>query len=116
MSMEELTLVQEFMSEDFFTSDARKGSFTAFALALRAQFEQEADQDGTTTPLSAWSTARGDLQKQLLNLPQLPTSPAAGQSAVTCADTRAPEDVATVAAFYRALLQAWGYQIGRAHV
>ena len=111
MSMEELTLVQEFMSEDFFTSDARKGSFTAFALALRAQFEQEADQDGTTTPLSAWSTARGDLQKQLLNLPQLPTSPAAGQSAVTCADTRAPEDVATVAAFYRALLRAWGYRV-----
>lgn len=111
MSMEELTLVQEFMSEDFFTSDARKGSFTAFALALRAQFEQEADEDGAATPLSAWSTARGDLQKQLLNLPQLPTSPAAGQSAVASADARAPEDVAAVAAFYRSLLQTWGYRL-----
>ncbi|MFP6334326.1 hypothetical protein, partial [Bacillus subtilis] len=31
--------------------------------------------------------------------------------ALTCADTRAPEDVATVAAFYRSLLHTWGYRL-----
>lgn len=111
MSMEELTLVQEFMSEDFFTSDAKKGSFTAFALALRAQFEQEAAEDGVTTPLSSWGSVRGDLQRRLVNLPQLPTAPVEGESATTLATTRRPEDVAVVADFYRSLLGTWGYRV-----
>lgn len=110
MSTQELTLVQEFMSEDFFTSDSKKGSFRSFAADLRHQFEEEAAEDGTVTPLSAWSAGRAALQKQLLALPQLATSPVEGQSAATLAALRRPEDLASVEAFYRALLSHLGYR------
>src|SRR5690625_723663 len=110
MSTEELTLVQEFMSEDFFTSDGKKGSFRSSALDLRKQFEEESDEDGARTPLAAWTAERANLQKLLLSLPQLPTSPSSGQSVQSLATGRSPEDIAGVDAFYRELLHHLGYR------
>lgn len=71
--MDELTVVQDFVSDDYFTSDSTKESFKAKALELRKEWEQEtsdAEAEGRTlsTPLSAWSGARQKLQKRLVSL------------------------------------------------
>ncbi|MCQ9385742.1 Eco57I restriction-modification methylase domain-containing protein [Brevibacterium moorei] len=61
--MKELAVVQDFISEDYFTSDSKKESFLAKVLELRKQFEDE-----DASPLSEWSGVRGALQKELLNV------------------------------------------------
>lgn len=72
--MDELTVVQDFVSDDYFTSDSTKESFKAKALELRKEWETAAKADtatgdsGIPTPLSEWSSARTRLQKQLLAL------------------------------------------------
>lgn len=72
--MDELTVVQDFVSDDYFTSDSTKESFKAKALELRKEWETAAKADtatgdpGITTPLGDWSNARTRLQKQLLAL------------------------------------------------
>jgi hypothetical protein len=40
--MDELTVIQDFVSDDYFSSDAAKESFKAKALELRKEWEQEA--------------------------------------------------------------------------
>ena len=42
--MDELTVVQDFVSDDYFTSDSTKESFKAKALELRKEWEQEASR------------------------------------------------------------------------
>ena len=62
--MEEITVVQDFMSDDFFTSRASKQSFQKFVKELHEQFEE----DDTPTPLSRWSGERGQLLGKLMRL------------------------------------------------
>ncbi|GAA1560880.1 Eco57I restriction-modification methylase domain-containing protein [Brevibacterium picturae] len=62
--MDELTVVQDFVSDDYFTSDAPKESFKSKALQLRKEWENT----DSVTPLSEWASARTRLQKQLLSL------------------------------------------------
>lgn len=62
--MDELTVVQDFVSDDYFTSDSTKESFKAKALQLRKEWENT----DSVTPLSEWANARTRLEKQLLAL------------------------------------------------
>src|SRR5699024_12093396 len=71
--MDELTVVQDFISDDYFSSDGTKESFKAKALELRKEWEQEAsnaEAEGRTlsTPLNSWAGARQQLQKRLVAL------------------------------------------------
>ena len=105
--MDELTVVQDFVSDDYFTSDSTKESFKAKALELRKEWEQEAtdaEAEGRTlsTPLSAWSGARQQLQSQLISLNERLGD---GMSAKD-------EDIDSVLAFDRALLDFFGYSAG----
>ncbi|WGH80640.1 class I SAM-dependent DNA methyltransferase [Auritidibacter ignavus] len=87
--MEEITVVQDFMSDDFFTSGASKQSFQKFVKELREQF----DAEDTPTPLSRWSGERGQLLGKLMRLE------GAGSDAVID--------------FYRDLLDLLGYFTGQ---
>lgn len=87
--MEEITVVQDFMSDDFFTSGATKQSFQKFVKELREQFDAEV----TPTPLSRWSGERGQLLGKLMRLE------GAGPDAVID--------------FYRDLLDLLGYFTGQ---
>ncbi|PXA75335.1 class I SAM-dependent DNA methyltransferase [Auritidibacter sp. NML100628] len=87
--MEEITVVQDFMSDDFFTSGASKQSFQKFVKELREQF----DAEDTPTPLSRWSGERGQLLGKLMRL--------------EVADSDAVID------FYRDLLDLLGYFTGQ---
>lgn len=87
--MEEITVVQDFMSDDFFTSRASKQSFQKFVKELREQFEE----DDTPTPLSRWPGERGQLLGKLMRLE------GAGSDAVID--------------FYRDLLDLLGYFTGQ---
>ena len=105
--MDELTVVQDFVSDDYFTSDSTKESFKAKALELRKEWEQEAtdaEAEGRTlsTPLNAWSGARQQLQSQLISLNERLGD---GMSAKD-------EDIDSVLAFDRALLDFLGYSDG----
>lgn len=114
--MDELRVVQDFVSDDYFTSDSTKESFRAKALDLRKQWEQEAttaEAEGRSlvTPLSGWSGSRQSLQKQLVSITEGPTD-----------GRRLSDDDATaVLDFYRDLLTRLGYgdgydiTIGRNH-
>lgn len=68
--MDELTVVQDFVSDDYFTSDSTKESFKAKALELRKEWENT----DAATPLNEWASARTRLQKQLLALDDAPAS------------------------------------------
>lgn len=105
--MDELTVVQDFVSDDYFTSDSTKESFKAKALELRKEWEQgatDAEAEGRTlsTPLSAWSGARQQLQSQLISLNERLGD---GMSAKD-------EEIDSVLAFDRALLDFLGYSAG----
>ncbi|WP_349826862.1 class I SAM-dependent DNA methyltransferase [Brevibacterium litoralis] len=103
MSHEELSVHQEFMSEDYFGSEGTKESFKAKALELRKQWETEADEartaghDPVPSPLSQWGQARGRLQSQLISLTDTALTD------TDLADAEAP------LAFYRDLLTVLGY-------
>lgn len=79
MSTEELSVVQEFMSEDYFGSDGTKESFKAQALRLRKEWEDlakehsDAGSDAPSTPLSEWGQARARLHTRLFTLTESPT-------------------------------------------
>lgn len=114
--MDELRVVQDFVSDDYFTSDSTKESFKAKALDLRKQWEQEAttaEAEGWSlvTPLSGWSGSRQSLQKQLVSITEGPTD---GRSL-------SDDDATAVLDFYRELLTRLGYgrgydiTIGRNH-
>lgn len=87
--MEEITVVQDFMSDDFFTSGATEQSFQKFVNELREQLKAE----DTPTPLSRWSGERGQLLGKLMRLEE------AGPNAVID--------------FYRDLLDLLGYFTGQ---
>ena len=105
--MDELTVIQDFVSDDYFSSDGTKESFKAKALKLRKEWEQEAtsaEAEGRTltTPLNAWATSRQQLQKRLVSL----TEGLAENSTLT-ADEREE-----VAGFDQQLLDFLGYSNG----
>lgn len=80
MSTEELSVVQEFMSEDYFGSDGTKESFKAQALSLRKEWEGLANDHSAagsvvpSTPLGEWGRARAHLHHRLLTLTESPTA------------------------------------------
>ncbi|WP_286957659.1 Eco57I restriction-modification methylase domain-containing protein [Brevibacterium sp. UBA7493] len=108
---QELAVVQDFMSEDFFTSDSKKAgsSFRSFAAQLRAQFEAEHTEDGTETPVTRWRGNRARLQSALLGLPQLETCPATGETSETVFANRSAEEIRTVREFAVDLLAMLGF-------
>lgn len=105
--MDELRVVQDFVSDDYFTSDSTKESFKAKALELRKQWEQEAttaEAEGRSlvTPLSGWSGSRQSLQKQLVSITE----------GLTDGRSLSDEDSTAVLDFYRDLLTRLGYGDG----
>ncbi|WP_025779863.1 restriction endonuclease subunit M [Brevibacterium sp. VCM10] len=105
--MDELTVIQDFVSDDYFSSDGTKESFKAKALELRKEWEQEAtsaEAEGRTltTPLNSWATSRQQLQKRLVSLVE-----GLGENATLTADDRD-----AVAGFDQQLLDFLGYSNG----
>ena len=105
--MDELTVIQDFVSDDYFSSDGTKESFKAKALELRKEWEQEAtsaEAEGRTltTPLTSWATSRQQLQKRLVSLVE-----GLGENAALTADERE-----AVAGFDQQLLDFLGYSNG----
>lgn len=105
--MDELTVVQDFVSEDYFTSDSTKESFKAKALELRKEWEQEvtdAEAEGRilSTPLSTWSGATQQLQRQLISLDERFSDGIFAQD----------EDVDAALEYDHALLDFLGYSAG----
>lgn len=105
--MDELTVIQDFVSNDYFSSDGTKESFKAKALELRKEWEQEAtsaEAEGRTltTPLNSWATSRQQLQKRLVPLVE-----GFGENATLTADDRE-----AVAGFDQQLLDFLGYSNG----
>lgn len=105
--MDELTVIQDFVSDDYFSSDGTKESFKAKALELRKEWEQEAtsaEAEGRTltTPLNSWATCRQQLQKRLVSLIE-----GLGENAALTADERE-----AVAGFDQQLLDFLGYSNG----
>src|SRR5699024_10664092 len=105
--MDELTVIQDFVSDDYFSSDGTKESFKAKALELRKEWEQEAtsaEAEGRTltTPLNAWATSRQQLQKRLVSL----TEGLAENSTLTA------DELEEVAGFDQQLLDFLGYSNG----
>ncbi|MDN5606160.1 MAG: class I SAM-dependent DNA methyltransferase, partial [Kocuria sp.] len=105
--MDELTVIQDFVSDDYFSSDGTKESFKAKALELRKEWEQEAtsaEAEGRTltTPLNSWATSRQQLQKRLVSLVE-----GLGENAALTADDRE-----AIAGFDQQLLDFLGYSNG----
>ncbi|SMX90038.1 Eco57I restriction-modification methylase domain-containing protein [Brevibacterium linens] len=105
--MDELTVIQDFVSDDYFSSDGTKESFKAKALELRKEWEQEAtsaEAEGRTltTPLNSWATSRQQLQKRLVSLIE-----GLGENTALTADERE-----AVAGFDQQLLDFLGYSNG----
>lgn len=105
--MDELTVIQDFVSDDYFSSDGTKESFKAKALELRKEWEQEsatAEAEGRSlaTPLNSWANSRQQLQKRLVSLVE-----GLGENAMLTADDRD-----TVAGFDQQLLDFLGYSNG----
>src|SRR5699024_773121 len=105
--MDELTVIQDFVSDDYFSSDGTKESFKAKALELRKEWEQEAtsaEAEGRTltTPLNSWATSRQQLQKRLVSLVE-----GLGENATLTADDRE-----AIAGFDQQLLDFLGYSNG----
>jgi hypothetical protein len=105
--MDELTVIQDFVSDDYFSSDAAKESYKAKALELRKEWEQEAATAGAegrdpVTPLNSWANARQQLQKRLVSLTE-----GLGENATLTADERE-----AVAGFDQQLLDFLGYSNG----
>lgn len=105
--MDELTVIQDFVSDDYFSSDGTKESFKAKALELRKEWEQEATSAGAegrtlTTPLTSWATSRQQLQKRLVSLVE-----GLGENAALTAHERE-----AVAGFDQQLLDFLGYSNG----
>jgi hypothetical protein len=105
--MDELTVIQDFVSDDYFSSDAAKESFKAKALELRKEWEQEAataEAEGRdlVTPLNSWANARQQLQKRLVSLTE-----GLGENATLTADERE-----AVAGFDQQLLDFLGFSNG----
>lgn len=105
--MDELTVIQDFVSDDYFSSDGTKESFKAKALELRKEWEQEAtsaEAEGrfVATPLNSWANSRQQLQKRLVSLVE-----GLGENTVLSA-----EDRDAVAGFDQQLLDFLGYSNG----
>src|SRR5699024_12823812 len=105
--MDELTVVQDFISDDYFSSDGTKESFKAKAIELRKEWEPEAspaEEEGRTlsAPLNSWAGARQQLQKRLVALVEN-----LGESAALSDDDRD-----AVAGFDQQLLDFLGYSSG----
>src|SRR5699024_8702823 len=105
--MDELTVIQDFVSDDYFSSDGTKESFKAKALELRQEWEQEAasaEAHGLTrTPPPNSRAAPGQqLQKRLVSLVE-----GLGQNATLTADDRE-----AIAGFDQQLLDFLGYSNG----
>ncbi|UVI34726.1 hypothetical protein [Brevibacterium spongiae] len=105
--MDELSVVQDFVSDDYFSSDGSKESFKAKALGLRKEWEQEAsdaEAEGRdlTTPLNSWGSARQQLQKRLVAIIE-----GIGENSVLTSDERD-----AVAGFDQQLLDFLGYSNG----
>ena len=105
--MDELTVIQDFVSDDYFSSDGTKESFKAKALELRKEWEQEsatAEAEGRSlaTPLNSWANSRQQLQKRLVSLVE-----GLGENTVLSVDDRG-----AVAGFDQQLLDFLGYSSG----